>query len=327
MMRMISVIVPAYNAEKTIEKCLESIAMQSYENLEIIVVNDGSKDSTKEIVYNLALKDIRIKLISIPNGGVSHARNIGLEHVTGEYITFVDADDTIELNMYEYLIGLFDKYDVDIAHCSYNTITLEGKIVPVGGMGKEVLQTTDEAVDSLISGRYFGGGLWNKLYKASLLSGLKFNENIKINEDVLMNFEIFRKAKASVYSDKPLYNYVQYETSATHTANSIKSVCDTANVSKLIYDKSIGLPYEQSAKRRLAMTRLGQFGTYSMNKKSVEKAARKEIKNEVKGYLKDGLYGRSERIKYFLYSFCPSIYKFAYRFYDKVRVKKLDPEQ
>lgn len=326
-MGMISVIVPAYNAEKTIEKCLGSIASQSYKNLEIIVVNDGSKDSTEKIVHDLALKDTRIKLISVPNGGVSYARNNGLEHVTGDYVTFVDADDTIEPDMYEHLIGLFDKHDVDIAHCSYNTITLEGKVVPVGNMGKEILQTTDEAVDSLISGRYFGGGLWNKLYKSELLRGLKFHEEIKINEDVLMNFEVFQKAKASVYSDKPLYNYVQYETSATHTAKALKSSCDTAKVAKLIYDKSIGKSYEQSAKRRLAMTRLGQLGTYSMNKKSVEKAARKEIKNEVKGYLKDGLYGRSERIKYFLYSFCPSIYKFAYRFYDKVRVKKLDPEQ
>ncbi len=327
MTSVISVIVPAYNAEKTIEKCLGSIASQSYKNLEIIVVNDGSKDSTEKIVHDLALKDTRIKLISVPNGGVSFARNNGLEHVTGDYVTFVDADDTIELNMYQHLMDLFVKYNVDIAHCSYNTVALDGKVVPVGNMGKEILQSTDEAVDSLISGRYFIGGICNKLYRSEVVKNIRLERNIKFNEDVLFNFNAFRKAKASVYSDKPLYNYYQYETSATHTANGLKSSCDIANVSKLIYDESIGKSYEQSAKRRLAMTRLGQFGTYSMNKKSVEKVARKEIKNEVKGYLNDGLYGRSERIKYFLYSFCPSIYKFAYRFYDKVRVKKLDPEQ
>lgn len=326
-MGMISVIVPAYNAEKTIEKCLGSITFQNYKNLEIIVVNDGSKDSTEKIVHDLALKDTRIKLISVPNGGVSYARNNGLEHVTGDYVTFVDADDTIEPDMYEHLIGLFDKYDVDIAHCSYNTITLEGKVVPVGNVGKEILQSTDEAVDSLITGKYFSGGLWNKLYKSALLSGLKFNENIKINEDVLMNFEIFQKANTSVYSDKALYNYFQYETSATHTANSLKSSCDTSEVSRLMYEKSIGKPYESSAKRRLAFTKLGQYGTYSMNRNFVSKLERKNLKNEVKGYLKDGLYGRSERMKYFLYSFCPSVYKLAYYFYDKVRVKKLDPEQ
>ena len=266
-MGMISVIVPAYNAEKTIEKCLGSITSQSYKNLEIIVVNDGSKDSTEKIVHDLALKDTRIKLISVPNGGVSYARNNGLEHVTGDYVTFVDADDTIEPDMYEHLIGLFDKHDVDIAHCSYNTITLEGKVVPVGNMGKEILQMTDEAVDSLISGRYFIGGICNKLYRSKIVKDIRLEKNIKFNEDILFNFNAFRKAKASVYSDKPLYNYYQYETSATHTANRLKSSCDIANVSKFIYDESIGKSYEQSAKRRLAFTKLGQFGTYSMNKK------------------------------------------------------------
>ena len=96
---LISVIVPAYNAEKTIEKCINSISCQTYENLEIIVINDGSKDTTEEIVSKLAKTDNRIKLITIPNGGVSHARNTGLEYVTGDFVTFADADDTIESGM------------------------------------------------------------------------------------------------------------------------------------------------------------------------------------------------------------------------------------
>ncbi|MBQ8795845.1 MAG: glycosyltransferase [Clostridia bacterium] len=324
---LISVIVPAYNAEKTIEKCINSISCQSYENLEIIVINDGSKDTTEEIVSKLAEIDKRIKLITIPNVGVSHARNTGLEYVTGDFVTFVDADDTIESGMYEHLIELLRRYDADISHCSYSTIFPDGRVVPVGNVGKVIVQSKDEALDSLISGRYFAGGLCNKLYKSVLIKDIRLNEKIKINEDVLMNFEIFRNADKSVYSDKALYNYFQYDTSATHTANHLNSMKDSVFVSETIYNKSMGTSYESSAKKRMAFSKLGQFGTYSIHKGIISKEELNALKTEVKGYLSEGLYRRNDKIKFMMYSYCPWLYKAGYRIFDKIRVKKLDPVQ
>lgn len=327
MQKRISVIIPAYNAEKTIEQCIGSVVGQTYSNLEIIVINDGSNDGTAAVVEKMAEADNRIRLISIPNGGVSHARNIGLDNATGDYITFVDSDDTIEENMYEILIGLFSKYDVDIAHCSYNTVFLDGTVNPVGSNEILVVQSNEDALICLISGKLFASGLWNKLYKKELFFNVRLNENIKFNEDGLMNFELFCKADKSVYIDNPLYNYVQYEISATHTANQLKYAKDGYVVSKEIYDKSKGTVYEEVAKRRLAVSQLGLYGVYSMNKKSVKNIERKETEKYVVEWKKQGLYSKNDRIKFILFRYFPTIYKLLYRAYDKVRVKKLDPEQ
>ena len=113
----ISVIVPAYNVEKYIEQCLNSISNQTYRNLEIIVINDGSTDRTREIIENLSIKDQRIRVINQENKGLVLTREVGIKLSTGEYITFVDGDDTIKNDMYERLINNLLKYDADISHC------------------------------------------------------------------------------------------------------------------------------------------------------------------------------------------------------------------
>lgn len=118
-MDKISVIVPAYNCQDTIERCINSIQKQTFNNLEIIIVNDGSSDNTEAKIKELQDKDGRIIAISIPNGGVSHARNTGIDKASGDYITFVDSDDYIDEEMYECLYNLIKEYNVQIAHCSY----------------------------------------------------------------------------------------------------------------------------------------------------------------------------------------------------------------
>ena len=323
----ISVIVPAFNSESTIAKALESILDQTYSNIEIIVIKDGSTDNTQAVIKELMESDNRIKLISIPNGGVSNARNTGIDNATGDFVTFVDSDDTIERDMYEHLMGLFAKYDVDIAHCSYNTVFSNGKICPVGNMGKEVIQSRDEAIDCLISGKLFAGGLCNKVYKIHLFDGVRLDSTIKFNEDGLMNFHLFSRSKKSVYSDRALYNYYQCENSSTHTANRIKAATDKVKVAEEILKNSIGESFELSAKRRLAGVQLGLFGVYSMDKKIVDKTSIKNLEKEIINWKNKGLYSRNEKIKILMFRFFPWIYKVLYIGYDKIRVKKLDPEQ
>ncbi len=327
MTSVVSVIIPAYNSEETIEKCIDSITSQTYSDLEIIVVNDGSQDDTESIVKRISSKDHRVKLISIPNGGVSHARNVGIDNATGEYITFVDSDDTIDKEMYQSLMELFQRYNADIVHCSYKTVHINGSVIPVGGTGKIVVQESDEAIEYLISGKLFGSGLCNKIFKKELLKNSRLNENIKINEDYLMNFELFEKASCIVYLDSPFYNYMQLESSSTHTTNSAKSACDKYRVSQKIYDKSIGKVYEPTAKRKLASTLLGLYGSYSLNKDTVTKRELKNLEKQVIGFKNQGLYSKNDRIRFVLFRFFPKFYSFSYKFYDRIRIKKLDPEQ
>ena len=122
----LSVIVPVYNGEQYIEECLRSIMNQSYKDLQIIVVNDGSTDSTKIIIEKIMVEDCRINLVNQRNNGVSSARNLGIEYAREEFITFVDCDDTLDLDMYEILMKYTKTSDFDIIHCGYKRINKNG---------------------------------------------------------------------------------------------------------------------------------------------------------------------------------------------------------
>ncbi len=326
-MNKISVVVPAYNAEKKIENCIQSILNQTYDNLEIVVVNDGSTDGTLDILKGLFNKDSRIKIVDIKNGGVSHARNTGIDNATGDYITFVDSDDTIEPGMYEYLINLIDKYGVDIAHCSYANIDKYGNRRVVGDTGREILQNHDEALKCLVSGRLFIGGLCNKLYKIKLFDDVRLDETIKFNEDILINYELFDKAKTSVYSDRALYDYYANDESATHSSDPVIANKQCMYVSELIYQKSKGKIYESDASKRLAYTAMVLYRAY-LYSDSVSKAEKNELKHRLREFDANNLYvGKNEKINVYMMSHMPLFYKLFYKFYDKIRVKKLDPEQ
>ena len=120
---LISVIIPVYNVEKYIRFCLDSVINQTYKNLEIIIVDDGTKDSSGEIAEEYARKDSRIKVVHKENGGLSDARNVGLDIATGKYIAFLDSDDVISLDFYEYLYRLIKENDYDIAECEFLRIS------------------------------------------------------------------------------------------------------------------------------------------------------------------------------------------------------------
>lgn len=323
----ISVIVPAYNAENMIENCIQSILNQTYRNLEIVIVNDGSTDGTLDILKGLSNKDSRIKIVDIKNGGVSHARNTGIDIATGSYITFVDSDDTIEPDMYEYLINLIEKYSVDIAHCSYANIDKYGNRRVVGDTGREILQNHDEALKCLVSGRLFIGGLCNKLYKIKLFDDVRLDETIKFNEDILINYELFDKAKTSVYSDRALYDYYANDESSTHSSDPVIVTKQGNYVSQIIYQRSKGKTFEREAKRRLAYSTMVMYRAY-LYSKSMSKEDKIEVKSKLKEYFKHNLFiGRKENIGVWMMLYVPIFYKIFYKFYDKIRVKKLDPEQ
>ncbi|WP_147556461.1 glycosyltransferase family 2 protein [Catenibacterium mitsuokai] len=191
---LISVIVPVYNLENYIERCLASIQSQTYSNIEIIVVDDGSIDSSWNIINRIAKEDNRIIPIHKENGGVSSARMLGLANANGEWIGFVDGDDEIEEDMYEVLINNAFEYDADISHCGYKMIFNDGRITSFYDTKVKKIQDNTTGIIDLLEGDLIEPGLCNKLYKKSLFEDIELDTNIKINEDLLLNYYLFKNS-------------------------------------------------------------------------------------------------------------------------------------
>jgi glycosyltransferase involved in cell wall biosynthesis len=202
----ISIIVPLYNSENYLRRCIDSLINQTYENLEIILVDDGSTDGSRKICNEYAKKDTRIKVIHKINGGISDARNTGLKISSGEYIGFVDSDDYVDTDMYELLYNNLCASGAGIAECRYNIVKNKSKPVHTGSpMTVEVFDTLGSLRELIIS-RKFKTTVWNKLYKKSVIDNVYFPLN-KINEDVPWTFRVFTNAKKLISIDSVKYHY------------------------------------------------------------------------------------------------------------------------
>ena len=204
----ISVIVPVYKVEKFLDRCVESIVGQTYKNLEIILVDDGSPDSCPAMCDKWAEKDARIKVIHKENGGVSSARNAALDAATGDFIGFVDSDDWIEPDMYKLLLQRTTETGKDIAVCSYYSVGYSGERQECGCIADKAVVCKDDYFRFIVLGGD-GGYIWNRLYRADIIKEVRFDENIWYSEDLLFNFEAARNSNGAAVLDKPEYNYVQ----------------------------------------------------------------------------------------------------------------------
>lgn len=208
-MMKISVIVAAYNVENYIEKCLNSIVSQTYRNLEIIVVNDGSTDRTLDKISNFAKFDNRMIIINKPNGGLSSARNAGIDCASGDYIGFIDGDDYIAEDMYETLLEQMLKHHCEISMCAVLKVYNSYKENDCFRAESLVLNKT-EALQALVEEEYVKHYAWNKLYEANLFNTVRYPEG-KIYEDLFTTFKLFGLANRIAYTNKIGYNYVQRE--------------------------------------------------------------------------------------------------------------------
>ncbi|MBQ2408862.1 MAG: glycosyltransferase [Bacilli bacterium] len=219
-MKKISIIIPVYNVEKYLERCLDSVLNQSYKNLEIILINDGSTDNSLDICLKYAKKDNRIKLINQNNSGISEVRNKGLEAAKGEYIAFVDSDDVIDKDMFKTLYNNLLKYDSDISSCNYKIF--HNKI----NFDKEEyynkIFTKEESLKDIISNGVLTNFLWNKLFKKELFNNIKFPKNM-IYEDMYVMPKIIEKTTKIVYTNQILYGYFQRENSYVNSFDEDKN--------------------------------------------------------------------------------------------------------
>lgn len=227
---LISIIVPIYNVEAYLKKCIESICEQSYKELEIILVDDESPDNCGHICDEYAKKDTRIKVIHKKNGGISDARNAGLDIATGEYIGFVDGDDYIHPQMFEILYNGINQNDADVSICLYKKVSDKEQVV------YEQYDNTDDwlvIIDDKDKLKYSFGEksrvsfilLWNKLYKAKIFDEIRFPYG-KTHEDQFTTYKTIHLADKVAYTKKELYYYIQRQGSIMHSDFSKKRLDD-----------------------------------------------------------------------------------------------------
>lgn len=214
----ISVIVPIYKVEKYLCKCVDSIINQTYKNLEIILVDDGSPDNCPQICDDYAKKDSRIKVVHKENGGLSDARNAGMKVATGEYVSFIDSDDFIDESFIECLHSAILDADVKLSACDYRLYYDGDDLAKSDVKASVCVETAEEAINDILNNRKIRAVAWNKMFHKDLLKGELFPVG-KYHEDEFFSYRIIHKAQKIAYVDSKLYYYLQRQGSIMASFN------------------------------------------------------------------------------------------------------------
>lgn len=311
MNELLSVIVPIYNVESYLKKCIDSIIKQTYKNLEIILVDDGSPDKCGIMCDEYASMDERIKVIHKENGGLSDARNAGLDIMTGKYVAFVDSDDWIEDTMYECLIKNMERFGADISYGGVaDDLEENGEITTIKKSKYGVTDFSEETIEAMK--RYFLGSwaTWDKVYRASVFMGVRFPVG-EINEDEAIVLRLLNKCKTVCYTNQICYHYMKRENSNSITMSSfsekklvwVKHCVDNLKYIKVYYpnlEKYAALRYRRSllwAINEIAL--LDNWYEYKTEINSLIKSVRNN-----KSLRKISYDGKKESIRYSIICYC-----------------------
>lgn len=325
-MKLISIIVPVYNLEKYISSTLDSIFSQTYENIEVIAVDDGSTDNSAEILDSFAKKEARLKVIHKENGGVTQARLTGIEASTGEYIGFVDGDDIVEADMFERLVGNIVKYDADISHCGYKRIK-NNETTFFYNSGKLIIQDNGEGVSDLLKGFFIEPSLCNKLFKRKFFdsffdSTVQMDGAIKNNEDLLMNYYLFKQSNKSVYEDFCPYCYIVRENSASKGKMNVHMLVDPVKAAKVILDDSVKINrYISSSAEIYAIKMINALSCTSIKEaelKQTEQWLLLKLKEFVRSDAYSKISSRKVKLQALFVSYFPNLYRFIHNNFKKV---------
>ncbi len=304
----ISVIIPVYNVEKYLNRCVESVINQTYKNLQIILVDDGSSDSSPDICDKYVQTDSRILVVHKTNGGVSSARNVGLNKATGKYVTFIDSDDWVHPQFLETLYTFINQGNFQLCSIDFETKFNQStffdfldipSINAVCYYGIELIENSNVF-------RYVCG----KLYLRQILENLKFNENIKLSEDALFNTTLFAKQNINaICLDQKLYYYFQRPDSAVHSIQTdeivkvAESYFNLANTASNVKIRSA--IFINSIKSFL----LSRYSAKILKNKNVFFVSKSNLKSCNKILLRDRNISLIKKIKYFILIQSPAIYR------------------
>ncbi len=292
---MISVIVPVYNTEKYLERCIDSLLEQTYSDLEIICVNDGSSDSSGDILEQLAKKDKRVKVIQLHRQGVSVARNTALEYAHGEYIGFVDSDDYVAPDYYEKLKGPFENNEVDMTTCTYY-MDFDGEIKTCPNQ-KEVPDypmSLEEFMPYMYTRDMYkgvAGYLWTRLVKKDVLKNedgslkIMFHNEFGGADDIVFVAQMSAQCRKMQYVDKPLYYYFQRDNSIVHDNSTQLKTLHWAGAYEEIMDyyENKGFVSGIDAIKKMYVFRCGKLLEIAIDKKDQEKI--ELLKDKIRRYL------------------------------------------
>lgn len=316
---LISVILPIYNVEKYLKRCLLSVCNQTYKNLEIILVNDGSKDDSLSICKYFKEKDKRIYIIDKKNSGLASARNKGLEIAKGKYISFIDSDDWIEPDMIEHLYKLMVGFGADLSVCGF----FIDKSLDVLPDNKKILKKEkysiqemdqEKAMKYAISPNYYYGFAWNKFYKRSVIGEMRYDETIFKGEDSPFTCEYILKCKKVIYDPTPKYHYVQSDISITRSkfSNKKMTVLDSyqgvIDYAKKVSDDAKRMAEEQYANHVLSLL-VNIINTNEIEFSDEVKYLKKELKRYKKEYMQSTEINIQHKIAYYLATYCFIIFR------------------
>lgn len=277
----ISVIVPIYNVEPYLRKCLDSIRYQTHEDMEVILVDDGSADGCAAICDAYAAMDERFQVIHKPNGGVASARNAGLDAATGEWIGFVDPDDYIEQDMYEYLLNHAMAHNADLSVCELRVLVDGVQWWWMDHYDDVKVLDRERAIEMYLQ-RNMHDGCVNKLYRRGLWEDLRFS-SYKVAEDLLAMWNIFQRANITVRLPDEKYVYCRRSDSAT-AAKTPQAVLDDFNAIKMRYDEVMDRwpQFEELAARRCLISAKDAWEWYLSAAREEQRAIEPEIRKMIK---------------------------------------------
>lgn len=232
----VSLIVPIYKVEDDLEDCVNSLISQTYSNLEIILVDDGSPDRCGQIADSIALRDQRVKVIHKPNGGLSDARNAGMKVMTGDYVSFVDSDDMLEPEFIEQMLNLAKKYQAEMVVCRNSVFSKKDGLVQQCDQENIVEKTfsSSEAIKTMLYQKEFDVSSWGKLYRRDILEGVWYPKGL-IHEDISTTYKAMVKCQTIAYTSKSLYRYQVRENSIENAKFTLKKM-DCITTSQMMLD-------------------------------------------------------------------------------------------
>ncbi len=324
MNELISVVLPVYKVEKYLSRCIDSVIGQSYENLEIILVDDGSPDKCGEICDNYAKIDNRIKVIHKANGGLSDARNAGIREAKGEFITFIDSDDYVEKNYVESLYSAICKDNSDISVGAHRAVYENGTVI-AKTMDKRCLLSSEQAIKSILYDDGVDLSAWGKLYRTSLFSDIEYPMG-RLYEDAATTYKLIHKAdKISVIPDV-IYNYMIRENSIAAGKFSPKKMDLITSTEEMCEFCTENYPeLEKAAKRRLVYAHLSTLSQLAQSREKFPKEQKilmDYIKKNGGEILSDGRVPMRDKIGIISAKFGFGFYKFVWSIYCKVSGRK-----
>lgn len=317
---LVSIVVPVYNVENYLEKCVASIVNQTYQNIEVILVDDGSKDNSGKLCDELKKRDSRIKIIHKANGGLASARNAGYEKATGKYLMYTDSDDYLNYDIIEQCVSSIEKEDADLVIFGYNKIDESEKVLESRKWGnntflqREMIEYLYEAITQMSFGY-----AWNKLYRKEKidLSGIMADSQIIDREDLIYNMELLKYLDKITYIDVIGYNYLQRSTSLLHNADlaRLKGIEYFVNKAEAIKTGHCDIDKKVFNMNVLHYLSDCIIKNILWNEKLAPKEKKKIIKDVIKSCPhKEDLYEEKEDAAYLRY-LCKTVKKNNYRYF------------